>query len=78
MPSYCVITVIKKSWVELRRSSGSRLGYGDGVSVLAFVVGQIFLNSCFRWLFVVSGESGRCLDMRSSVSPNKVVRWPFL
>ena len=27
--------------------------------------------------FVVSGESGRFLEMRSSVSPGEVVLWPF-
>ena len=64
--------------MALRRSSGSGLVSGDGVSVLSFVMGMIFSNSYFRWPFVIAGESGSCLDMRSSVSPVQVVRWKFL
>ena len=69
---------MKQSLVVLRSSSGSGLVSGSGASVLVFVVGQRFLNSCFKWPFVVAGESGRCLDMRSSVSPDQVVRQLFL
>ena len=68
---------MKQSWLVLRSSSGCVLGSGNGASVLAFVVGWRFLNSCFKWPFVVDGESSRCLEMRSSVSPVQVVRWPF-
>ena len=68
------ITSTKHSWVVIRSSSDSGLGYGSGASVLLFVVGRRFFNSCFKWLFVVAGESCRCLEMRSSVSPEQVVR----
>ena len=57
----------------LRSSSGSVLGSGNGALVLAFVMGRMFLNYRFKWLFVVTGESGRCLEMRSSVSTGQVV-----
>ena len=60
--------------MAIRSSSGSGLGSGNGASVLAFVAVQIFLNSCSKWTFVVDGESERCLEMRSSVSPGQVVR----
>ena len=65
---------MNQSWVVLSSSSGSGLGSGGGASVLVFVVGRRFLNSCFKWPFVFAGESGRCLEMRSSVSPGQVVR----
>ena len=60
---------MKQSCVVLRSSSGSGLGSGSGASVLVFVMRQIFLNSFFKWPFLVAKESGRCLEMRSSVSP---------
>ena len=50
---------MKQSWLVLRISSGSVLGSGNEASVLAFAEGQIFLNSFFKWPFVVAGESGR-------------------
>ena len=65
---------MKQSWVVLRSSSCSILGSGSGASVLFFIVGRIFLNCCFKWPFVISGESGRCLEMKSYVSPGKVTR----
>ena len=68
---------MNQSWVVLSSSSGSGLGSGNGASVLSFVVGRRFLNSCFKWPFVVAGESFSCLDMRSSVSPGQVLRGPF-
>ena len=68
---------MKHPWVVIRSSSGSILGSGNGASVLSFVVGRRFLNSCFKWPFVVAGESFSCLDMRSSVSPGQVLRGPF-
>ena len=68
---------MKQSWLVLRSSSGCVLGSGNGASVLAFVAGQRFLNSCFKWIFVVAIESSRCLDLKSSVSPGQVVRWTF-
>ena len=43
-PILFLITLIKKSWVSLRRYSGPGLGSGDGVSVLAFLVEHIFSN----------------------------------
>ena len=42
------------------------------------MVGQIFLNYCFKWPFVIAGESGRCLETSSSVSTGQVARWSFL
>ena len=69
---------MKQSWLVLLSSLGSGLGYGSGAPVLVFVVRGRFLNYCFKWPFVVAGESGRCLERRSSVSPVQVVRWPFL
>ena len=68
------ITSTKHSWVVIRSSSDSGLGYGSGASVSVLVVGRRFLNSCSKWPFVVSGESVRFLEMRSSVSPGQVVR----
>ena len=68
----------KKSCVTLRSSSGSGLVSGNGVAVSMLMVGRIFLNSCFKWPFVVAGERGRCLDMSSSVRPGQVERWIFL
>ena len=65
---------MKQSWVVLRSSSCSGFGSGSGASVLVFVVGQRFLNSHVKWTFVVAGESGRCLEMRSSVSPGQAER----
>ena len=47
------------SWVTLRSFLGYGLGYGNGASVLVFVVVQRFLNYCFKWPFVVAGKSGR-------------------
>ena len=69
---------MNQSWVVIRSSSGSGLVSGSGASFLVFVVGRRFLNSCFKWPFVVAVESGRCLEMRSYVSPLQVVRFPFL
>ena len=77
MPYYFLITVMKQSWVALRITAGSGLGSGDGVSVLDFVVGRIFLNYCLRWPFVVAGKIVRCLEMRYYVSPSQVVRGSF-
>ena len=77
MTSYFFITFMKQPWVSLRIYSGYGLGSGNGVSVLAFVVGKIFLNYCFMMTFVVAGERGRCLDIRSSMITGKVVRWLF-
>ena len=68
---------MKQPWVALRSYSRSGLGHGYGVSLLALVVGKIFLNYCFMMTFVVAGERGRCLDMRSSMITGKVVRWLF-
>ena len=73
-PSSFDITAMKQSWVVLRSSSGYGLVSGSGASVLVFVVGKIFLNSCFLWPFVVAGESGRCLEIRYSVSTFQLVR----
>ena len=78
MPSSFEITSMKQSWVVLRSSSCSGLVSGSGASVLVFVVGRRLLNYFFKWTFLVSGESGRLLDMRSSVSPGQVARLPFL
>ena len=78
MPSSFEITNMKPSWIVLRSSSCFVLGYGIGASVVVFVVGRIFFNSCFKWPFLISEEIGRCLEMRSSVSPGQVARWPFL
>ena len=69
---------MNQSWMVLRSSSGSGLVSGGGASVLVFLVRQIFFNSCFKWPFVVAGESGRCLEMISSVSPGQVARRTFL
>ena len=69
MPSSLVTTVMNKSWVAPRSASGSGMRSRDGVAVSLLMVGRIFLNSCFRWPFVVSGGRGRCLEMSSSVSP---------
>ena len=60
-PYYFDNTAMKQSWLVLRSSSGCGLGSGIGASVLSFVVGQTFFNSCFKWPFVVAGKSGRCL-----------------
>ena len=64
---------MKQPWVVLWSSSGSGLGYGSVALVLVFVVGRRFLNYCFKLPFLVAVESGRCLEIRSSVSPGQVV-----
>ena len=53
--SYFVTTIINKSCVALRIASGSGLVSGDGVIVSILMVGRRFLNSCFKWPFVVDG-----------------------
>ena len=65
---------MKQSWVIIMSSSGSGLGFGIGSSVLVFMVGKDFLDSCFKRTFVVAGQSGRCLERRISVFPGQVAR----
>ena len=71
-------TYINKPCVTFGSDSGSVSGLGDGVPVLILMLGQIFLISCFKWPFVVYGESGRWLNMISSLRPAHVERWKVI
>ena len=74
MPYSFEITDMKQSCILLQSYSGAGLGSGSGASVLVFVVGRRFLNYFLKWPFVVAVESSKFLEMRSSVSPGKLVR----
>ena len=63
--------------MAFRSASGSGLGSEDGVEVSVLMVGQRFLNSCFRWPFVVYGEREICMEMSYSVSTGQVLRCTF-
>ena len=48
-------TDINQSCMAFGSASGYGLVSGDGVSGSILMVGKIFLNTCLKWPFVVSG-----------------------